>query len=165
MILQGRAKYPVREAVLHTSATPGGWADGRSDEEILDSFWQWHVRENGWRKIGYHRILTPEGRVIHDNGRRLRSLYEVGAHVRERNRGTIGICLIPARTVPNVMKRGATFDDYYTPEQRQALTQYLRELAELTDLRWVTGHNDYAPKACPGFQVRSADWLPERAAA
>lgn len=164
MIYQGRARHPVREAILHTSATPGGWADGKSVADVVAEIRRWHTdpkpRGRGWRDIGYHRVIMPDGSIGIG-----RSLWEIGAHVQERNRGTVGICLIPAKTVPNVMKRGATFDDYYTPAQREALKQYLRELAELTDLQLVTGHNDYAPKSCPGFQVRSEDWLPARAAA
>ncbi|OWV49336.1 hypothetical protein CDZ97_28135, partial [Mameliella alba] len=107
MIYQGRARYPVREAILHTSATPGGWDDGKSDQEIYDQFWSWHVEghPHRWRKIGYHRIIRTDGTVLWDT-EYLRSITEIGAHVRERNRGTIGICLIPARTVPNVLRPG-----------------------------------------------------------
>ncbi|MCR9274406.1 MULTISPECIES: N-acetylmuramoyl-L-alanine amidase [unclassified Mameliella] len=161
MIHQGKARYPVREAILHTSATPGGWEDGKSDQEIYDQFWNWHVEghPHRWRKIGYHRIIRTDGTVLWDT-KYLRSITEIGAHVKERNRGTIGICLIPARTVPNVLRRNAVFMDYYTGAQAQALKGYLKELGEITDLKWVTGHNDYAPKACPGFNVQGRNWLP-----
>ncbi|MDD9733093.1 N-acetylmuramoyl-L-alanine amidase [Mameliella sp. AT18] len=161
MIYQGRARYPVREAILHTSATPGGWDDGKSDKDVLDAFWRWHVEglPHRWRKIGYHRIIRTDGTVLWDT-KYLRSITEIGAHVRERNRGTIGICLIPARMVPNVLRPGATFADYYTEAQRAALKSYLAELANFTDLQRVTGHNDHAPKACPGFKVEGRDWLP-----
>jgi N-acetyl-anhydromuramyl-L-alanine amidase AmpD len=161
MIYQGRARYPVHEAILHTSATPGGWDDGKSDLEVLNAFWLWHVEghPHKWRKVGYHRIIRTDGTVLW-NTDFLRSITEIGAHVKERNRGTIGICLIPARTVPNVLRPGATFSDYYTEAQRAAVKSYLAELADLTDLQRVTGHNDHAPKACPGFKVDGRYWLP-----
>lgn len=158
MIYQGKARYPVHEAILHTPAFGDGWAR-RSPEDVLSALWRIHVKENGWRKIGYHRVVMPDGRILFDTTR-LRSLQEIGAHVRERNRGTVGICMV------NVRKhRGVTrFEDYFTDAQRSAVLDYLDELAGLTDLKWVTGHNDYAAKECPGFRVRQADWLPKRAA-
>jgi hypothetical protein len=154
MIYQGRARYRVHEAILHTSATPASWQRGKTVETMRDEIRGWH-RAQGWRDIGYHRVIAPDGTIAVG-----RSLWEIGAHVRERNRGTVGICLIPVRDVPSVMLSGSTCDDYYTIEQRHALTLYLEELAELTHLKWVTGHNAYAPKACPGFEVRSTEWLP-----
>lgn len=158
MIYQGNAKYPVHEVVLHTSATPGGWDEGKTDRQVLDAFWHWHVTERGWRKIGYHRIVRTNGVILWDTDY-LRSIFEIGAHVKEANRGTIGVCLIPAVTVPNVLVKGARFADYYTPAQRAAVRNYIADLRTLTDIRRVTGHNDYAAKACPGFKVTSEDWL------
>lgn len=155
MIYQGKAGYPVHEAILHTAAVPTGWHEGKSGDDVLDAFWDWHVVQRGWRKIGYHRVCLPNGTMLNDKAERLRSLWEIGAHCRERNRGTIGICMV------NVNEhRGITcFEDYFTEAQREAVRKYLGELAEMTDLKWVTGHNDYARKECPGFKVRKEDWL------
>jgi hypothetical protein len=156
MIYQGRAGYPVREACLHTAATPGDWHEGKTAEDVLEAFWQWHVVENGWRKIGYHRIVMPDGTILHDNARRLRSLYEIGAGVAGHNRGVVHICMIPVRTHNGITR----FEDYFTEAQRKAVRGYLAELAELTDLEKVSGHNDYTKwKECPGFRVKTEDWL------
>lgn len=155
MIRQGRAGYPVREVCLHTAATPGSWQEGKTGEEILHAFWDWHVRDNGWRKIGYQRIIMPDGTILHDNGKRLRSLYEVGAGVRGHNRGVIHICMVPVRTHDGI----TVFEDYFTDAQRVALKGYIRDLAALTDLKKVSGHNEYDNKECPGFLVHTDDWL------
>lgn len=149
MIYQGNAGYPVHEVVLHTSATPGDWYKGKSVEEMVEAIRSWH-RDRGWRDIGYHRVIAPDGSIGIG-----RSLYEVGAHVKERNRGTIGICLIPVKTHNGIK----TFDTYFTEEQRKSLKAYLKDLCELTDIKWVTGHNIYSPKECPGFHVKTEDWL------
>jgi len=158
MIYQGKARYPVREVVLHTSATRGGWANGKTAADVVTEIRRWHTdpkpQGRGWSDIGYHRVIMPDGEVGIG-----RSLWTIGAHTVEANRGTVGICLIPVKTVPNVLVRGATFDDYYTPAQRSALCNYLRELRALTPIERVTGHNDYAAKACPGFKVNGAEWL------
>lgn len=154
MIYQGTARYPVHEAILHTSATPGDWWKGKTGEDVLKAFWQWHVKDNGWRKVGYHRVVMPDGEVLHDQ-RYLRSIWNIGAHVRERNRGTIGICMVPVHTI----ERMGRFEDFYTSAQRDAVRSYLDDLGDLTDLKWITGHNDYANKLCPGFKVDVVDWL------
>ncbi|MGR3315371.1 N-acetylmuramoyl-L-alanine amidase [Roseovarius indicus] len=155
-IYQGKARYLVREVCLHTAATPGNWWRGKSGEDVLEAFWNWHVVDNGWRKIGYHRVVLPNGTILHDNGQRLRSLYEIPAQVAGHNRGVIGVCMVPVRTHDGIK----TFDDYFTQAQRAAVKAYIRELAELTPIATVTGHNDYtSTKECPGFRVKTGDWL------
>lgn len=155
MIYQGKARYPVREIILHTSATPGDWWKGKTVEEMAAEIRRWHVEGNGWKDIGYHRVFAPDGSMALG-----RSLWTVGAHCMERNRGTLGLCMIPTATHNGVK----TFSDYFTQEQWDAVHAYIREVQELTDIKWVTGHNDYAPKECPGFKVETDDWLWKEAA-
>lgn len=154
MIYQGSARYPVREVVLHTADLPTGWATGKTTQQILDAFWRWHVTENGWRKIGYHRLFLPDGTMLY-NTRFLRSLWEIGAHVIENNRGTIGLCMLNIRKHHGITR----FEDYFTEDQRASVRDYIKELCAMTDIRKVSGHNDYAPKECPGFKVHTEDWL------
>jgi len=152
MIYQGKAQYRIREVILHTSATPGDWSKGKTVEQMRDEIRGWH-KAQGWRDIGYHRVVAPDGSIAIG-----RSIHEIGAHVRERNRGTIGICMVPVRTHAGVK----TFETYFTPEQRKAVRNYLAELQDYAggDIAWVTGHNDYTnQKECPGFKVRTEDWL------
>ena len=140
---------PVREAILHTSATPVAWAEGKTNAAMLAEIRRWHVEDNGWRDIGYQRVVMPDGAVMIG-----RSIYEPGAHVAGRNTGTIGICMVgPGSPIGKP-------EDHYTDAQLAAVRAYLAELAKLTELRVVSGHNDHAARECPGFRVRSADWLP-----
>ena len=150
MIYQGSARYEVHEAILHTSATPTDWWRGKTIDQIVAEIRRWHTKDRGWRDIGYHRVIAPDGSIGIG-----RSVYEIGAHVMERNRGTIGICLVPVKTVTHI----GTFEEFYTTAQRTALRGYLAELRALTPLRWVTGHNDYAAKLCPGFKVQTKNWV------
>lgn len=150
MIYQGRAGYAVNEVILHTSATPGDWHEGKTVDEMRDEIRRWHVDGNGWSDIGYHRVMAPDGSMAIG-----RSLWRIGAHVRERNRGTIGICMIPSRTHAGI----TSFGDYFTDRQRAALVAYIGELQSLTNIKWITGHNDYAAKECPGFKVGDTDWV------
>ena len=106
----------------------------------------WH-RARGWRGIGYHGIFMPDGSFIQG-----RAFTEVGAHVAERNRGTIGFLMVESQTIRSIGR----FEDYFTEMQRQAVRKAIKALP---GIKWVTGHNDYAPKLCPGFKVRDEDWL------
>ena len=143
--------HRVREVILHTSATPGDWRKGKTVEQMRDESDRWH-KGNGWKGIGYHRVIAPDGSMAVG-----RSLYDMGAHVAGHNAGTIGICLIPSATHNGITR----FEDYFTDAQRASLKAYLVELQELAggDIQKITGHNAYANKECPGFKVRSGDWL------
>ena len=48
----------------------------------------WHVNGNGWRDIGYHKVIKRSGEV--EDGRDIR---DSGAHAAGYNHKSIGICL------------------------------------------------------------------------
>lgn len=147
-ILQGKAGYEVREVILHTSATPGDWWKGKSVADMRAEIDRWHREDRGWRMIGYHAVVAPDGSWAQG-----RAWNQIGAHVVERNRGAVGICMIPVATIEKMGR----FEDFYTGAQRRAV---MTLISTLPGIRWVTGHNDYAAKLCPGFKVRDEDWLP-----
>jgi len=64
-----------------------------------------------------------------------------------------GICLIGGH--------GASaqdhFVDHFTPAQKRALIALTAEIERRTAIARITGHNQYAAKACPGFHVPT--WL------
>lgn len=152
MIYQGKARYPVHEVVFHTTATGANWWKGKTAEEMVDEIRRWH-KANGWRDIGYHGLIAPDGSWAPG-----RPFTEIGAHVKERNRGTIGVVFVPVADVHPV--RIKTFGDYYTEAQRETALRKLRAIGAMTGLRWVTGHNDYTDeKTCPGFHVEQEEWL------
>lgn len=43
MIYQGKAKYPVREVILHTAATAGTWWRGKTVEQMRDEIDEWKL--------------------------------------------------------------------------------------------------------------------------
>lgn len=150
-IVQGSAGYSITEACLHTSATGPEWWKGKSAGALRDEIRRWHIEERGWRDIGYHYVVAPDGTVATG-----RPLHEIPAQVQGHNRGVAGICLVPVREVTAI----ARFEDWYTPAQFKAVRGLLRTLQGATDLRRVTGHNQYAARLCPGFRVVSAEWMP-----
>ena len=150
MIYQGSKRHPVHEVILHTSATPESWAEGKTLDEMTKEIRRWHVEDNGWSDIGYHRVFGPLGDVAIG-----RSLWTPGAHVANRNAGTIGLCLIPVKTITEM----GTPEDFYTKAQINAVRGFLQELSSMTEIKKVSGHNEYANKLCPGFIVKQEDWL------
>lgn len=129
---------PINEIIVHCTATP----EGRHVD--VATIRGWH-KGQGWRDIGYHWVVYLDGSV-HAG----RPETEVGSHVAGRNTGTLGVVY-----VGGVAKDGKTPKDTRTPAQRDALMTLCRSLiAKYPSIKKVTGHNQYAAKACPSFDVR-----------
>lgn len=111
----------------------------------------WHVKGNGWADIGYHYIVDLEGRV-HPG----RPVEKSGAHCRGHNSKSIGVAY-----VGGLASDGKTPKDTRTSAQRIALRQLVQRLCtQFPEIAGnIHGHNEYATKACPSFDVRSEAWL------
>ena len=148
------------EIIIHCSDTPAEWWADRGVEEQRDEFRRWHVEERGWDDIGYAAILGRKGdRAL---GRDLDGdgdvFEEIGAHVRGRNTRSIGICLVGGRG----SSATDAFSDHFTPEQDAALRLEIERIKAWAEVRGdkitrIAGHNEFAAKACPGFNVER--WL------
>lgn len=146
MIFQGKARYPVREAVLHCAAIRTGQFNGMRPFQVFMTINRWHI-ERGFKCFGYHGLIMPDGEYYSG-----RPYSMIGAHVIGRNAGTLGFLLIESRKIDRV----GEFADWFTEAQAARLRFVLRTVPGLEQ---VTGHNDYAAKLCPGFKVKTADWL------
>lgn len=151
-IRQGNAGYLVTEVCLHTTATTKSWMHGYTVEEKAAEIRRWHVEERGWRDIGYHYVIDRDGSVAKG-----RSSWEIGAGVAGHNNGVIHIALVGGHGGAST----DSFFDHYTSAQELALRALLREISKQTPLTLISGHNDYAAKACPCFKVISDDWMPK----
>ncbi|AEI71112.1 hypothetical protein [EBPR siphovirus 4] len=152
MIYQGAARYPVDEIIVHCSATRPDWMANAPFADQVAEIRRWHMQDRGWRNIGYHWLISRSGQVLAG-----RPETEIGAHVVDHNRGTIGICLIGGAG-------SAETDDFarnFTSSQDITLRQLIQGISMRTRIRRISGHNQYAAKACPGFAVLS--WLKEAA--
>ena len=154
MITQGAQGYLITEVCLHTSATAAKWPVGKTVAQMRDEIKDWHVNpkppKKGWKDIGYHYVVAPDGSVALG-----RKLSVIGAGVEGHNRGVIHICMVPKHEVTAITK----FEDWYTPLQFKAVRKIIADLKMQTALKEVTGHNDYAYKLCPGFKVSGKGWL------
>lgn len=148
VILQGAARHPVHEVIVHCSATRPEWMAGRSLSEKRAELRAWHMRDRGWSDIGYHWLIDRDGAILAG-----RPETRVGAHVQDHNQGTIGVCLIGGADSAATDR----FNDHFTAAQDRALRDLLQGIGMRTQLRTISGHNEYAAKACPGFDVTT--WL------
>lgn len=129
------------EIIIHCSATPAGKDYGASDIDL------WH-RARGMRKIGYHYVVRLDGTI--EQGRQL---DEVGAHCRNHNKESVGICYIGG------LGDNGRPADTRTPEQKASLAKLIWRLTLLAlsngfGLVEVHGHRDYNDhKSCPCFNA------------
>ncbi|TVQ57047.1 MAG: hypothetical protein EA355_05400 [Rhodobacteraceae bacterium] len=134
----------IDKIIWHCAATP----EGR--DVSVDTIRSWHVdpapRGRGWSDIGYHYVITLDG-VVHEG----RPLDRPGAHTQGHNRNSIGLCYVGGVDAQMRPK------DTRTPEQRRALYKLTEGLMKRFPGATVHGHNEFAAKACPSFDVQS-DW-------
>lgn len=145
----------IDEIIIHCAATRPDWMDGQSVKDKVAEIRKWH-KGRGWSDIGYHYVIDRDGQIAPG-----RPLEKTGAHVRGHNTGSIGVCLIGGHG----SSENDAFSDNYTMAQEHALRLFLRDMqVRIPSITKITGHNRYAAKACPGFNVQR--WLenksPER---
>lgn len=135
-----------REAILHCAAVPTGWSIGKTAEEAASHVDQWH-RQRGFSGIGYHYVVDVLGGIAAG-----RHYAATGAHCRGHN-DTLGILMLECRRID----RMGVFGDWFTEAQRESV----RRLVHGHGITSVVGHNHYDDgKLCPGFVVRSSDFMP-----
>ena len=124
--------------VVHCSDTPNHLSSNISASYIHNM----HLNF-GWDGIGYHKIISRNGKV--ENGR---PDYWIGAHVKGKNKISLGVCLIG--------------QNKFTKKQFQSLEKVLKNWKKLYPKAKILGHRDahYTKKTCPNFDV--AEWCNER---
>lgn len=127
----------INKIIIHCSASPCG------QNYTIQSIDTCH-RRRGFRSIGYHFVIYPDG-SIHEG----RPLQQIGAHCLGHNADSIGICYIGGLDSHGRPK------DTRTHEQILALQSLVRRLKESFPNASVHGHNEFAAKACPCFNVKT----------
>ena len=153
-IRQGSRRYLVDTFYLHTTATPGNWWRGKSNQQMFDEVRRWHVDPvwkggRGWTDIGYHGLIFPDGECIYG-----RPLTTIGAGVIDHNAGSVHFSMVPIATITRMGQPA----DFYTLETIAGMKREIARVGSMTQLKTVTGHNSVAAKLCPGFIVVDRDW-------
>jgi N-acetylmuramoyl-L-alanine amidase len=144
---------PIKtEIIVHCSDTYRDWWKDHSTASKVREVTRWHVVHRGWRGNAYAYLIDIDG--TRAKGRDLDGDgnvdEEIGAHTVGFNTNSIGIMLFGGHG----SAADDRFEDHFTPEQDKALRELIDELlAKYPSIKGVSGHNQYAPKACPGFNV------------
>ena len=133
----------INEIIIHCADTKEG-----KDLKAAD-IKSWHTSKppqgNGWKDIGYHYVVDLDGTI--EQGR---PLDQVGAHTKDHNAKTIGICYVGGRDANGNVK------DTRTDAQVAAMRRLVKSLKIVfPTIVKVSGHRDYAAKACPSFDART----------
>lgn len=141
--------------VIHCSAT-------RVTMDVsIDNIKAMHLAR-GFNDVGYHFYIRKNGAIEYG-----RKLWVVGAHVKGKNTGSIGVCY------EGGLDAAGNPADTRTPQQKAALEKLIRALmlTHQIDQDKIVGHRDHSPdldgdglierhewiKECPCFDVR--EWL------
>jgi len=135
----------LNEIVVHCTATRPDWWKSKPTKSKVNEIRRWHTEDRGWSDIGYHYLIDRDGTVMEG-----RPLEKTGAHTKGRNKGSVGISLFGGFG-------GAADDqflDNFTEDQERALSDLISQLRrDYPSITTVSGHSQYAPKACPCFSV------------
>ncbi|HML64639.1 MAG TPA: N-acetylmuramoyl-L-alanine amidase [Dysgonomonas sp.] len=126
----------IDKTILHCSATKEG------QHFTVEDIDRWH-RARGFAKIGYHFVVYLDGSV-----HKGRDISEIGAHCLGQNTNSIGICYIGG------LDQNGKPKDTRTPEQKAAIIKLVDELKKRYPTMTIHGHNEFAAKACPCFDVQ-----------
>lgn len=127
----------INRIIIHCSATPEG------KDYTVDTIRKWH-KQKGYADIGYHYVIYRDGSIMKG-----RPLEKIGAHTVGYNTGSIGICYIGG-----LAKDCKTPKDTRTKEQKESLLKLVHSLKEQFPNATIHGHNEFAAKACPSFNVQ-----------
>jgi len=125
----------IDKIIIHCSATPPNMY---VDAKLVDD---WH-KQRGWSGIGYHFFIKRDGQI--ELGR---PLEKQGAHVKNHNKGSIGICYAGG------VDEDMCPEDNRTSAQIASFLSLLRLLKNIFPEATIYGHRDFSTKSCPSFDA------------
>ena len=133
----------LKRIIIHCTATPEG------KHFDVATIRRWHVKDRGWKDIGYHYVIYLDGSV-HEG----RPVEQAGAHTSGHNADSIGIVYVGGCDAK--MKAKDTLNE----AQETAMVNLIKALREQHGELSLHGHNEFAAKACPSFKVKDKfGWL------
>lgn len=148
-------KKLLKYLIIHCTATPAG------RNVTADDIRRWHLSPaskggRGWKQVGYSNLFMLDGTnvvLVGDNGDNWVDADEI----------TNGVKGINGES-KHIVYGGGTDqqghpDDTRTPQQRAAMAEFVRHFIVLHPDILIGGHNQFANKACPSFDVPT--WLRE----
>jgi len=135
--------------VIHCTATP----EGR--EVTSGQIRHWHLDPppagRGWRQVGYTDLFHLNGgveRLVNNNEDGNVDTWEI-------TNGAVGINSISRHVVyaGGLAADAKTPKDTRTEDQKKTMLRYVQDMIRMHPDILVAGHNQFAAKACPSFNV------------
>jgi N-acetylmuramoyl-L-alanine amidase len=127
----------INKIIIHCTATKEGQLVTIADVA------KWH-KERGFATVGYHFLIDLNGKI--ETGR---NIAETGAHTIGYNTNSIGICYVGGLDTNMKPK------DTRTQSQKTTLVTLLKTLKSKYPNATIHGHNEFAKKDCPCFDVKT----------
>ena len=149
----------IQFLVIHCTATP----EGR--EVSADEIRRWHLspspKGRGWKQVGYTDMIHLNGaieRLVANNEDSYVDSWEITNGVAGINSISRHIVYVGGLSSSNPSEGGGMKPkDTRTPAQRETLAKFVKEFVRKHPEVKVAGHNQFAAKACPSFDVPK--WL------
>lgn len=108
----------------------------RNDIHFIKTIQKYHQKDKAWADIGYHFILGKDGKIYEG-----RLLNFQGAHVRNHNKGNIGIAIL-----------GDLNKHQLSKAQKESLASLIEALQEKynIDEKNIFAHRELGNTSCPG---------------
>ncbi|MHC1780054.1 MAG: N-acetylmuramoyl-L-alanine amidase [Bacteroidales bacterium] len=133
----------IQYLVIHCTATPAGREVSSADIR------RWHLSPppvgRGWKQVGYTDMIHLDGsieRLAGNNDDNIVDSWEITNGVAGMN-----------STSRHIVYVGGLKGDTRTPQQKDALREYVKSFLEKYPNVKVAGHNQFAAKDCPSFNV------------
>lgn len=142
----------LQHLIIHCTATPEGREVTREEIRL------WHTSPppngRGWKQVGYSDLIHLDGmisNIVPYNGDGI-------VQPREMTNGAIGTNGKARHVVyAGGCDKKLNPKDTRTEKQIESLTNYVKRFLQANPNATVGGHNQFAVKACPSFDVQK--WL------
>jgi len=136
----------IQYLIIHCTATQEGRPVTRKDIE------EWHLQGRGWDRLGYSDMVHLDGKL--ENLTAYDDDDQVESH--EITWGATGINSISRHIVyVGGVDMKLKPKDTRTEAQKLTLEKYVKDAIKRYPWIKVAGHNQFASKACPSFDVRT----------
>ena len=139
--------------VIHCTATPEGKAVSSADIR------RWHTSPppsgRGWMQVGYTDMIHLDGRIerlVRNNDDDTVDTWEITNGVAGKNAICRHIVYVGGMNAANTKA-----EDTRTPQQLAAMESFVKSFHLKYPRVRIVGHNAFAAKACPSFDVPT--WL------
>ena len=145
----------LKYLVIHCTATPECREVTRADIE------KWHLKDNGWSRVGYTDMIHLDGRLENlipfDQDNEV-DPWEISNGARGFNSISRHIVYVGGSAAKKAeWMKNYPPKDTRTPEQLRTLETYVKYMLIRHPQIRVVGHNELSNKSCPSFDVPA--WL------